>query len=189
MIIARSFYTDTIARFLDCQPDEILGILARNNAFSLEIEQRDAWLEQIRILGSALRPYRDQGRIYLEYSIPRLGKRIDAVALIGPVLFVIEFKVGDTKFSATAVDQVWDYALDLKNFHKTSHDKSIVPILVATQAKTSSIRIARTLHDDGLFVPINATAEGLGEVFQHLLDICAGPRIDADIWEAGRYCP
>jgi hypothetical protein len=111
-----------------------LGSLAENNSFSLETTQRDAWLEEIQILKRVLRPYRDRGRVYFEYSIPRLGRRIDAVALIDQAVLVIEFKVGEREFPAYALDQVWDYALDLKNFHETSHQPPIAPILVATEA-------------------------------------------------------
>ena len=67
-----------------------------------------------------------------------MGRRIDAVLLVGPVVFVIEFKVGESVFERAAVDQVWDYALDLKNFHEASHSVSIVPILIATEATTSA---------------------------------------------------
>src|SRR5262245_26470697 len=112
----RELYSDTIAGFLDKQPNEILGTLAENNVFGLEPSQRDAWLQEIQILAGILARYRDRGAIYFEYSIPRLGKRIDVVALIDHVIFVIEFKAGERQFAAHAIDQVCDYALDLKNF-------------------------------------------------------------------------
>src|SRR5688572_31409356 len=116
----RSYYSDTIAAFLDKPPYEILGQLTRSASVagaSLESTQTDAWLEEIGILKTALAPYRDCGSVYFEYSIPRLGKRIDVLALIGSVLFVLEFKVGEEKFTGFASDQACDYALDLKNFH------------------------------------------------------------------------
>src|SRR5690606_671672 len=102
----REYYSDTIAGFLDREADYVLGTLASRNAFALETSQRDAWREEIRILKGALAPYRDQGAVYFEYSIPRLGRRIDVVALVGPVIFVLEFKVGERQFAAHAVDQV-----------------------------------------------------------------------------------
>ena len=71
----------------------------------------------------------------MEFSIPRMGRRIDAVLLIGPIVFVVEFKVGEVDFDRAAIDQVWDYALDLKNFHEASHAAPIVPILIATGAE------------------------------------------------------
>jgi len=50
----RAFYSDSIADFLSREADEILGALARCSDFALEPTQRDAWLEEIRILHSAL---------------------------------------------------------------------------------------------------------------------------------------
>ena len=49
---------------------------------SLEQTQRDAWLEEIDILKKVLSRF--DGSIYFEYSIPRMGKRIDVVLLIRP---------------------------------------------------------------------------------------------------------
>ena len=48
------------------------------------------------------------------------------------IVFCLEFKVGETKILEVDVDQVLDYALDLKNFHKFSEDRVITPILIAT---------------------------------------------------------
>ncbi|MHB8653424.1 MAG: hypothetical protein ACYDA9_06060 [Terriglobia bacterium] len=112
----REYYSDSIAAFLNANPDEILGQLARSNDFALEQTQRDAWLDEINILQSVLPGF--NGAVYFEYSIPRMGQRIDVVLLIGPVIFVLEFKIGEKDFTSHAVDQVWDYALDLKNFHE-----------------------------------------------------------------------
>jgi hypothetical protein len=113
----REYYSDTISNFLQSTNDEILGKLVQSNDFALEQTQRDAWLEEIRILKNAIQLHK--GSIYFEYSIPRMGKRIDVVLLIGSVIFVLEFKVGEKEFPSYAIDQVWDYALDLKNFHET----------------------------------------------------------------------
>lgn len=124
----REYYSDSIAAFLNTNHVEIIGQLVMNNDFPVEQTQRDAWLEEINILQSVLRSF--HGAIYFEYSIPRMGQRIDVVLLIGPVIFVLEFKVGEREFTSHAVDQVWDYALDLKNFHETSHERFVAPILI-----------------------------------------------------------
>jgi len=129
----RSYYSDTIQQFLKQTDDLIIGKLALRNSFNLEQTQRDAWLEEIKILKEALRYF--VGSIYFEYSIPRMGSRIDVLLLIGPVIFVLEFKIYEQTFHKQAIDQVWDYGLDLKNFHETSHDKYIAPVLIATDAK------------------------------------------------------
>lgn len=184
-VLERCCYCDPIAAFLGKGSDSILGALAAKNSFSLEQSQRDAWLEEIRILQSVLAPYRDHGKVYFEYSIPRLGKRIDAVALIGPVVFVLEFKVGETEFATHAMDQVWDYALDLKNFHESSHDCTIVPILIATTAADPTPVVSWTQHNDKLLRPIRSSTETLPEVIRQVLKIVEAPAITADQWEQG----
>ena len=83
-----------------------------------------------------------------EYDIPRLGKRIDAVLLLRGIVFCLEFKVGETHILEADVDQVLDYALDLKNFHKFSQDKIIVPILIATNYRASSTDVQMSIYDD-----------------------------------------
>ena len=188
-ITTRAFYATTIELFLDSSRELILGSLAHNSPFPVETTQRDAWLEQVRILFEALQPYRKRGKIYFEYSIPRLGKRIDVVLLLDHVLFVVEFKVGETEFTPTATDQVLDYALDLKNFHETSHDKAVAPILIATRAKTSGIAVCTTPHNDGLLCPLHVTPPTLPLAIDAVLAFCSGTRIDAEQWERGRYYP
>jgi Schlafen group 3, DNA/RNA helicase domain len=183
----RAYYSDSISNFLTSDVRAILGTIELDNDFPSELTQRDAWLEEIQILQSTLRPY--QGAIYFEYSIPRMGRRIDVVLLIGPVIFVLEFKVGGKEFPADAVDQVWDYALDLKNFHETSHDRYIAPILIATQANTAKPLIKPTLQHHDLLVPIESTVETLGNVVGEVLSFAKGPDIGTQEWESGRYYP
>ena len=131
----RAWYGGSIADFLKSSVDTIFAQLAKRNDFDLISTQRDAWIEQIEFLRSSLNGL--TGTLFLEFNIPRMGRRIDAVLLIGPVVFVVEFKVGENEFDRAAVEQVWDYALDLKNFHEASHHASLVPILVATNSKES----------------------------------------------------
>lgn len=185
----RAYYADLIEDFLDRPSDQILGILARGNSFPLEASQRDAWVEQIQVLHAALDRYRRRGKLYFEYSVPRLGKRIDVVLVVDHVVFVIEFKVGETAFSTSASDQVWDYALDLKNFHETSHHISIAPVLVATRSRAATSIIATTAHGDDVLQPIHATVATLSEVIERTLAFCDGRLVDAVEWERGRYCP
>jgi DUF2075 family protein len=188
----RAYYSDTIAAFLDRDPDEILGQLVRRasaEGTSIESTQTDAWLEQIDILKTALASYRKRGSLYFEYSIPRLGKRIDVLALIGPVIFVLEFKVGEDKFTCVALDQVCDYALDLKNFHETSHAAPIAPIVIATQAESAAAAIAYTSHGDSVMLPVKSVPASLSAVIQRVLDFAGGKSIEATAWEGGRYRP
>jgi hypothetical protein len=157
------------------------------NEFDLGKPQRDAWLEEIRILHSVL-PGRE-GSIYFEYSIPRMGKRIDVVLLIGPVIFVLEFKIGESEFPAYATDQVWDYALDLKNFHEASFEPLIAPVLIATKATCTAPAITPTQHNDKMLFPIRCNVELLGRVFEDVSRFAEGKAINPTEWEHGRYCP
>lgn len=121
---SRAWYSATIEDFLSAESDVVLGRLAKNGAFALLPAQRDAWLAQIGFLHVQLKGL--SGFIFLEFTIPRMGRRIDVVLLLDSVIFVVEFKVGQSTFDRAAVDQVWDYALDLKNFHEASHAAAIV---------------------------------------------------------------
>lgn len=185
----RAFYSDSISNFLDSSTEKIFAVLALRNQFSLEQIQRDVWLEEIKILKEILPKYRNMGSIYLEFSIPRMGQRIDAVVLIGAVIFVLEFKVGEKEFHSYAVDQVMDYALDLKNFHESSHERFIAPILIATKAKHSYTTILPTPHNDKLLYPIKSNVELLKDVIEEVLKFCEGDQINKTNWENGHYRP
>jgi len=183
----REYYSDSIAIFRETTPDKILGTLARNNDFSLEQTQREAWIEEIDILQKALLPF--EGAVYFEYSIPRMGKRIDVVLLIGPAIFVLEFKIGEKEFTSYAIDQVWDYALDLKNFHESSHDHLIAPILIATKVKSVLPVVSATSQNDKLLFPIKCNVELLDQVISKVLLLAEDVIINRAEWEKGRYCP
>ena len=126
--------------------------------------------EEIDILRETLGSY--EGNIYFEYDIPRMGRRIDVVLLIGPVIFVLEFKAGEKEFAAHAIDQVWDYALDLKNFHESSHEQYIAPVLIATEADTVPSIVALTPQDDKLLLPIRTNGHNLKSVIDSVLTFC-----------------
>ena len=183
----RSYYSDTIHGFCESRKQEILGVLAQNSGFDIIQNQRDAWAMQIDLL----KPLLDglDGRIYFEYSIPRMGKRIDVLLAIRHVLFVLEFKVGSDSYMKSAIDQVWDYALDLKNFHQTSHDVSIAPMLFASEAKTLLAMISLSADDDKVFRPILTNQDVFLEQMRNILDFAEGAEINSEQWENGRYEP
>lgn len=185
--MTRSYYSASINNFLNSSLDEIVGKLSINNDFPLENTQRDAWLEEIKILKEVLQNY--NGAIYFEYSIPRMGQRIDVVLLIKSVIFVLEFKIGETKFSNQYIDQVMDYALDLKNFHETSHSKFVAPILIATNAENNISFISVTPQNDQLLLPIKTNVGLLKSVLENILDFCKSEDINCEEWEQGRYSP
>lgn len=183
----RAYYSASISEFKTVSSDEVLGVLTRNSEFDVGQAQRDAWIEEITILQEVLAHF--DGMVFIEYSIPRMGKRIDALVLIGPVIFILEFKIGEKEFTTFALDQVWDYALDLKNFHETSHDKTIAPVLIATRATTSELVIGTTPRRDKLLFPIKCNAASLLEMFKTALNFVDGQEINLEQWAQGRYCP
>jgi hypothetical protein len=183
----RDYYSDSITTFLAASPTDILGTLVTNSGFAIELTEREAWREEIRILKGVLANV--QGRIYFEYTIPRMGRRIDVVLLVGSVLFVLEFKVGEKTFTSYALNQVYDYALDLKNFHETSRDLVIAPIVIATNASASTPPIATTVHNDKVLIPMRCNVELLAETFRRVTGFAADDAIDVAEWEAGRYSP
>lgn len=184
----RDYYSDSITKFRRTSPNEILGTLVKSSGgFAVEPTQRDAWLEEIRILQNVLSNVR--GSIYFEYAIPRMGKRIDVVLLIGSVIFVLEFKVGETQFTSYALNQAWDYALDLKNFHETSRQAVVAPVVIATKAQPTTPVISSTAHNDKVLSPIRCNVELLSEVLRQVLGFAEGGFIDPTHWESGRYSP
>lgn len=183
----RAYYAATIDCFVQASTEQILGSLTLGNDFALIQTQRDAWVAQIEILRATLSSH--VGSVYFEYSIPRMGRRIDVVAVIGAVIFVMEFKVGESEFSAYAIDQVFDYALDLKNFHDASHAQYIAPVLIATKVANAVPFIATTPQNDRLLYPIKTDVAQLGSVIEHTLKFVDGSAIDVSEWERGRYCP
>lgn len=184
----RSYYTNTISAFLTTSDKEILGTLSSNSEFSDEFQQKEAWKEEIKILKEILIPHK--GSIYFEYAIPRMGKRIDVLLIIQSVIFVLEFKIGEKEFPAYAIDQVMDYSLDLKNFHETSHNKFIAPILVATLAKYIEPFVATTYHNDKMLLPIRCNSDSLNAAIKSILDLFDdGETIKIQDWEQGRYHP
>ncbi|MCX6162312.1 MAG: hypothetical protein NTV87_13390, partial [Ignavibacteriae bacterium] len=115
--------------------------------------------------------------------------RIDVVLIIKNVVFVLEFKIGENEFPSSAIDQVWDYALDLKNFHETSHNILIAPVLICTNAKDAEIVIATTHHNDNLLFPIKSNVTQLKQVTENVLSFADGENINSNEWSKGRYSP
>ncbi len=188
----RNYYSDPLSLFLKKSEQEILGKLAESHPFRLEPHQRNAWLQEIKILKEALKGFNNGGKVYFEFSIPRLGGRIDALVIIRHIIFVIEFKIGETEYSAFAKDQVWDYALDLKYFHETSHDLPLIPILVASEASNGYPLTEKPRIKENKFIePITTNKILLSDALRSLLslDQLQGPSVDISCWEKGRYNP
>ena len=183
--IKRAYYSNTVAAFLEDSENSILGALVAHQEFTLEDLQKNSWISQTRILKERLSTL-ENGHILFEYSIPRMGKRVDAVLLLNDVVFVLEFKVGTDQYEKYAIDQALDYALDLKNFHEQSHDKKIVPILVATEAAEFNNTLEQ--FEDSVFSPLKANKHNLLDV---ILSVPSETSINIDpsAWEESIYKP
>lgn len=185
-VLSRAWYSASIDGFCESNSECVIGTLTSRSDFSVGLPQRDAWLSQVTLLQDQLSSL--EGTLFLEFNIPRMGRRIDAVVVLGPAVFAIEFKVGDRSFERSALDQAWDYALDLKNFHEASHELPIVPILIATEA--TSAPTAQLIKDpDGLLRPIAVPADGLREVIDQVLALVSGETVDAQQWAVAPYRP
>jgi len=183
---ARAYHAADIAQFASSSVAAILGNLAADTDFDIELAQRNAWSEQIPILKTPLSGI--EGSIFLEFVVPRIGSRIDAVLVSGPVLFVIEFKVGAEAFSRDDLNQVWDYALDLKNFHRESYAAAIVLNLIATHASRSDV-VLREAYSDGVYPPVTSNRDGLSHLLVEGLRSVKGTPIDAVAWSRSPYQP
>jgi hypothetical protein len=183
---ARAWFTSSIDEFRRIDADSILGQITKRAEYDVVLTQRNTWLAQIDILRSALDGI--QGEIFFEFVVPRLGRRIDVVLLIGTTIFAIEFKIGEREFKRVAIDQVWDYALDLKNFHEASHAASIAPILIVTEA-TESLSLAIERDSDGVYRPLTVTPAYLRAAIDAVVVHARGPEIDSKHWAAARYHP
>ena len=151
----RCLYSNTIAGFLSDDDTSILGTLCDYYHGDMRTTTREAWKEEICIMRKVLSMLENKdGQVIFEYDIPRLGKRIDVVLLLNGIIFCIEFKVGESHILEMDVDQVFDYALDLMNFHKFSQGKVIVPILVATEYRSSSSIIQESDYGDKVVNPL-----------------------------------
>lgn len=185
--MSRYVYKDTFSNFLEENDDAILGKIVNNSDNSAEsIQQLNTWKEEIRILDEVLFGL-DEGEIAFEYTIPRIGKRVDNILLYKGMIYLLEFKVGEKEYKSYEVDQVVDYALDLKNFHKESYDKRIVPILVSTNAKDMNNQVV--FSEDLISTPILCNKDNLKDTLIRISDNYQFPDINGNIWFESDYSP
>ncbi len=186
----RCLYDSDISSFLTASRNEVFGTLCDNYHGEALTTTRDAWTGEIDILQKALLPWKDSdGKIIFEYDIPRLGKRIDVVVLLNGIVFCLEFKVGQSEILMADVDQVLDYALDLKNFHKYSEDRIIVPILTATRYNSSSSVIQSSIYDDRVVNPLVTGESGITKLISDVLERFPNESPVDSNWIISPYAP
>ena len=82
------------------------------------------------------------------------------------------------------IEQVLDYALDLKNFHLLSQNRTIVPILIPTRFQSSSNEFRPSVYDDSIYNPLVTGANGLqqliADVLAHAGATAPDPSLGAD---------
>lgn len=183
----RFYYSASISSFMESMDERVIHELTLNNDFDLARSQKDAWIEEINILRDSL--FGLSGQLYFEYSIPRMGRRIDVVVILQNGLYVLEFKVGEKSYPSYAIDQACDYALDLKNFHEESHACNILPVLISTEAPSREVVICTTPINDKLYNPVCANKITIKELFAQGMKYFDGPDINIQEWENSRYCP
>jgi hypothetical protein len=183
--MTRSYYSKTITDFLQDDETRILGQLSLQHNHSLEDLQKNAWIKQIKILKDTLSNF-ETGQIYFEFSIPRMGKRVDNIIIINDLIFVLEFKVGDKEYQKHCIEQVVDYCLDLQNFHEGSHHEKLIPILISTKADATENIFA---FADNLFKPLKANQENLNKIISTSLLQSNGRKINVIDWENSIYKP
>ncbi len=164
----------------------LAGALVAHHSLN-RAEQLHAWQTEIRWLSEALAAM-PEAHVILEYALLRLGRRIDAVILLGGLVLVLEFKASAAASGPAARRQVEDYALDLQDFHAASRTRTIVPILVVPDG-------ARLGPDQPLMLPgcvlpvIDVAASHLGACLARLAARDRGAPIDPLAWIAAAYRP
>ena len=166
----RYYYSDSITDFINRNEDEIVGILSRASTHDINAKSTNAWVDEIQAMKVSLEGYAGRGSVFFEYNIPRMGKRADVIALIDNIVFVIEFKTENkSELSREAVRQVWDYALDLKNFQEGSLQRIIIPILVASKAKVKKCRLDMLPFEDNVYTPLLSNNAQLSQCFSQVI--------------------
>ena len=178
------FYGDSIENFLHQNKNEIFGIIAKNDEYDSVFKQKEAWIAQIQLLKMVLQDV--SGSIIFEYTIPRVGGRIDNILLINNTIFVLEFKVGKESYDTSSTTQARTYAIDLANFHEESHNKIIVPIVISTNASDREPEIS--VYNKNVYDVIFTNGTNLNQILNKFQSNTM-EEIYLDKWLNSRYVP
>ena len=182
----RAYYSARIREFVDEKPETLLGKLMVSDEFSTTDLQKNAWRKEIDILQDQLRSV-ENGDIAFEYTIPRMGHRIDVVCIIRGLIFLLEFKVGDSEYRKSTADQVMDYALDLKYFHELSADRYIIPISIPTEAPSVCNEVS--FMEDKISNVLKCTKDNIGLTINSVLSSVQDQDLSIADWINSRYAP
>ena len=183
----RAYYSSNVDVFRQTGTDAIVGTLASHSGPNVTLEQKEAWKEEIDILKEEIGSL-GSGHIFLEFTIPRMGKRADAILVFAGTIFVMEFKVRESTYRTADKEQCEDYALDMRNFHEGSHEVPVAPILVATDAPTHPNDYG--MYADGFIKIVQVGRAGLGRaVVEIARKYGSTAPFDVNKWEASKYKP
>lgn len=192
MAAQRYYYSDSITDFLSRSTNEIVGDLTLASQHDINDETAQSWVEEIDTLREALEAYSGRGSLYFEYNIPRMGRRADVIVLIDGIVFVVEYKTAEQRFTREAMVQVWDYALDLKNFQEGCLDRILIPILVAPKEKDSHCHLTLKHFEDMVYEPLMVNRKKLPKMFGAVLEGVVykdKPTLNDDQWAKSGYSP
>ena len=193
MASKRYLYSDTIDSFLQKNTDTIVGEITLSATQDINKETSNSWQQEVEVLKDVLSPYAQKGSVYIEYNIPRMGRRADVIVLIDGIVFVLEFKTSEQRFTREALIQVWDYAIDLKNFQEGSRDRILIPIVVAPKEKNKNCHIELKPFEDDVYQPLVSNNERLSECFDKTLSNTIPKHTftkeDDDVWAKSGYDP
>jgi DUF2075 family protein len=140
---------------------------------SFDILQKE--LKQLVQIKPAIGEY----AIIFEYELPRERGRRPDVVILGPCVFVLEFK-DYAKLLAAHSDQVAAYARDLKHYHAASQHHTVLPVLVLARSKD-------LIHRDEEVLVISP--DHIADVFNLEVEQKNGPLIDPQHWITAEYAP
>jgi hypothetical protein len=192
MAAQRYYYSDSITDFLSRSTNEIVGDLTLASQHDINDETAQSWVEEIDTLREALEAYSGRGSLYFEYNIPRMGRRADVIVLIDGIVFVVEYKTAEQRFTREAMVQVWDYALDLKNFQEGCLDRILIPILVAPKEKDSHCHLTLKHFEDMVYEPLMVNRKKLPKMCGAVLEGVVykdKPTLSDDQWAKSGYSP
>jgi len=182
----RYYYADKVIDFLKKDLYTIFGELTSADQFAADDLQKNTWKAEIEILKRELSGLY-YGTLLFEYTIPRIGDRIDNVLIYNGIVFLLEFKFGEKLYPSAAIEQVTDYALDLQCFHKESHNKFIVPIIVCTEANEEHSQIGYI--DNKIMLPLKCNRDNLGSTIRDIAENFEQEWFSAEDWINSIYMP
>jgi len=186
-------YKSMLKEFVQQNSNAVLGSIVDSFHGDVQTTSIEAWKDEITLLQNSLAQWANEDAyIFFEYDIPRLSKRIDVVLLLRGIIFCLEFKVGKKDALQADLEQVLDYALDLKNFHLFSADKPIAPILIPTKCERKFWRLQTSAYHDQILNPLVVGADGIRDLIADIVrdHACTiEPKTWGEQWIISPYSP